>query len=67
MSDDKKKERPTYEGEKTELPMPEHSVSMTCECTGMIPAAPVSESEMDSYEAIYEMIPDVAHLKEPED
>lgn len=31
------------------------SVSSMTECTGLIPAAPVSEPEIDSYSAIYDI------------
>ncbi len=31
------------------------SVSSMTDCTGLIPAAPVSESEIDSYSAIYDI------------
>ena len=54
MDDIKKRPLP-YEQDSEELFDDLMSVSSMTDCTGLIPAAPVSESEIDSYSAIYDI------------
>lgn len=37
------------------------------DCTGLIPSAPVSDAQLDSYEALYPYLPPAAAPKESED
>lgn len=54
--DDVKKRPLPYDAEDGEELFDETmSVSSMTECTGLIPAAPVSEPEIDSYSAIYDI------------
>lgn len=55
MDDVKKRPLPYDEQDGDELFEDQMSVSSMTECTGLIPSAPVSEPEIDSYSAIYDI------------
>ncbi len=42
------------------------NAASTMECTGLIPSGPVSEAELESYEAIYRFRPPVIKAVDPE-
>lgn len=42
------------------------NAASTMDCTGLIPSAPVSEAEIESYEAIYNFRPPVVKAVDPE-
>lgn len=55
MDDVKKRQLPYDAQDEEELFDDQMSVSSMTECTGLIPSAPVSEPEIDSYSAIYDI------------
>lgn len=55
MDDMKKRPLPYDAADEEELFDDQMSVSSMTECTGLIPSAPVSEPEIDSYSAIYDI------------
>lgn len=55
MDEPKKRPLPYDAQDGEELFNNSMSVSSMTECTGLIPAAPVSEPEIDSYSAIYDI------------
>lgn len=55
MDEPKKRPLPYDAQDGEELFNDSMSVSSMTECTGLIPAAPVSEPEIDSYSAIYDI------------
>ena len=55
MDDIKKRPLPYDAEDGEELFDDSMSVSSMTECTGLIPSAPVSEPEIDSYSAIYDI------------
>lgn len=41
------------------------NAASTQDCTGLIPSAPASEAELDSYEQVYHFEPPVPEKKQP--
>lgn len=42
------------------------NAASSMDCTGLIPSAPVSEAEIESYEAVYNFRPPVVNIEDPE-
>lgn len=53
----KKKQRSPAVSEDCENTLYDRSLCSATDCTGLIPALPVTDSELDSYEALYHFLP----------
>lgn len=55
--DPKKKKSSSLVSESGEDTLYDRSLCSATDCTGLIPALPVTDSEIDSYEALYHFLP----------